>query len=116
MTTGQYVDVKMRDCFAGQRTIVDDRAETILETQLQRHITRYQKQVTEQSRIALRGDAQMSDHTVGNHQQMQRRLRIDIPDDDALIVPELNLGGNLAVSDLLENRLVGHGREPVTEP
>ena len=116
MTTGQDVDVKMRYSFAGQRTIVDDRAETILETQLQRHVTRYQQQVTEQSRIPLRGDAQMSDHPVRNHQKMQRRLRIDIPNDDALIVPELNLGGNLAVSDLLENRLVGHVREAVTEP
>ena len=66
-------------------TVIDDKTKSVIDTQLLCHFSRNDKQVT-QKVVVLIGAASMRDRFSRNNQNVCWRLRIDILDDDTLLV------------------------------
>lgn len=99
--------MKVRHGFATVRAVVDHDTVTGIETELFGQSLRRQQEVAKK-RLVTGGSFGKADNGLfGNNEQMHRRLRLNVVDGDAVLVLVGDLGGYLAVDDLLKNSL-GH--------
>jgi len=102
--------VQVRHGFAGMRAIVDHEPETFGELHFPSEFSRHQKQVAEERLVGGACSSKPSDQLFRNDQEMHRRLRLNIVNDDAMFVFKFNPGWNLAIDDSLENSFRHVGR------
>ena len=88
---------------AGASAVIHVQAE-VLQPLLSGDLTGHQQQMPKQCLIGLFSIGQLGNRLLGNHQKMGRRLGIDIPEGQALVVFEDDIGRNLPVDDLGEKR------------
>ena len=88
--------------------VVDHDAKAVGEVEFLRDPTRGGEEMAEQRFVAGRGFADARDQFLRNDQQVHGGLRLDVVEDDAVFVLVLDLGGDFAIDDFLEDRL-GHG-------
>ena len=100
--------MQVRHGFTGIRAAVDHDAETAFEIELLRHLRGDDEQMTNDRSIRFDDLADALYYFFGYNEQMDRRLRIDVVDDDAAIVFELDLGGDFTRDDFFEDGF-GHG-------
>lgn len=105
--------VKMRNGLAGIGPVVDDEAEAAREPEFLGDDPRGHQQMSEHGFIGRGRFADPGDELLGNDEEMNRRLWLDIVQDDATIILMLDLRWNLTVDDLLKNRL-GHDAAELT--
>ena len=107
MAFGQEVDVQVRDGFAGVRAVVDHEAKAAGELEFFSDYAGGEEQVAEHGFIGGRGVTDAGDYVFRNDEQVNRGLGGDVVDDDAAVVLVLDLGGDFAVDDALEEGLHG---------
>lgn len=98
----------MRNAFAGVGAVVDDEAEAAFEVEFFGDDSGGDEEMAELGFVGGRGFADARNHFFRNDQQVHGSLRLDVVDDDAAVVLVLNLRGDLAVDDFLEE---GFGHE-----
>jgi hypothetical protein len=103
---------------AGVRTVVDHQPEALAEVQLPRDGAGDDQQVAEHRFVRRRRLAHPGYHLFRYNEKVDGRLGLDVVQDDAAVVLMLDLRGNLAVDDALEDgfRHDGHriaGRRPL---
>jgi hypothetical protein len=96
------VDVEVRDTFAGVGAVVDDEAVTAGEVEFFGYDSGRDEEVAELGLVGGRGFADAGDEFFGDDQEVDGSLRLDVVDDDAAVVLVLDLGGDFAVDDFLE--------------
>ncbi len=99
--------VQVRDGLAAMRAIVDHDAKALREIELAGHGRSGQQQVAEEGLVVCIRFSNTREVGLGNHKQVHRRLRLDVVDDNAVLVLVLNPRGDFPVDDALKNRL-GH--------
>ena len=104
--------MQVRDRFAGVRTVVDDETKAFGKVQFFRDRSGDEKQVPEYGLVAWIRRADASDDVFRHDQQVNRRLRLDVVQDDAMFVLVFDLRRNFALDDPLKNRL-GHGEKRI---
>ena len=108
LAAGEEVNVEMGDGLAGIGSVVDHEAEAFGEIELFRDDAGREDQVAECDLIVGSRGLDARDDFFRNDQQVDRRLRLDVVDDDAVFVLVLDLGGDFAIDDFLEDGF-GHG-------
>jgi hypothetical protein len=96
------VDVEVRDAFAGVGAVVDDEAEAAGEVEFFRDDSGGDEEMAELGFVGWRGFADAGDECLWDDQEMDGRLGLDVVDDDAAVVLVLDLRGDFAVDDSLE--------------
>ena len=102
------MDVQVRDRFSGVRAIIHHKAETIFQTQFFRELTGHKKEVAQRGLISRCRRFNTRDDFFRNDEQVDGRLRLDVVNNDALLVLVFDPCRNFPVDDFLEDRL-GHG-------
>lgn len=97
----------MRDGFARVGAVVDDDAKAGGEVEFSRDPAGGGEQVAEQRFVAGGGFGDARDELFRDDEQMDRRLRLDIVEDDTVFVLEFDFRGDFAVDDFLKDGL-GH--------
>ena len=99
--------MEVGDGFAPVRAVVDHEAETGGKVELLCDEVRDEEEVTEDGFIGggRLGDAR--NQFLGDDQQVDGGLRLDVVEDDAKVVFMFDLGGDLAVDDALEEGFHG---------
>ena len=103
LTLGEEVDVEMGDGFAGMRAVVHDEAEAFREVELFCNLAGDEQQVSEGGLIGGSGLGHARDQFFRDNEEMNGRLRLDVVQHDAVFVLVLDLCGDLAVDDALED-------------
>jgi len=93
--------------FAAVGALVDDETKAVFEAEFFSEDSGREEQVAEQGFICGRGRADAGNGLLRDDQQVDGRLGSDVVEDDAAVVLVLDLGGDFAVDDFLEERL-GH--------
>src|SRR5690606_10417951 len=106
---GEQVNMQVRHRLAGMRTVVYDEAKAIGELQLSGNHARGQEEMTEQRLVVGLGLADARDDLLGNDEQVYGRLRLDIVQDQAVLVLVLDSRRNLARDDSFEDGFHGDG-------
>ncbi len=97
------MDMKMGDALAGMGSVVDDDTITCFFNALAPgYGSRREHQVPEKHGVFFSGLAKTRDDRSRDDQDMNRRLRIDIPDGHALVVLVNDLRRDLPVDDTLK--------------
>lgn len=107
--TAEQVDVKVGDALAAVGTVVDHDAEAPRELEPGGELTRREEKVAEEGLVAGLSQTDPVDASLGDHQHMDRSLRIDVMDGDALIVLVLDAGGDFPGDDAFKQGRGGHG-------
>lgn len=108
MTTGEQMDMEVRHRLARVRAMIDREPEATGESELSRHHAGHHEQMAEHGLVGRLSFADPGDDSLGNDQQMNGRLRLNVMDDDAELVLVFDPGRNFAINDFLEECL-GHG-------
>ena len=95
---------------AGVSAVVDDQSKTVRELQFPGDLSGDQQQVAEDGLIVGARLADSGNHLLRNDQQVHGRLRLNVVQDDAVLVLMLDSRGDVAVDDFLEDRF-DHGME-----
>lgn len=103
LTLGEEMDVEVRNGFAGVGTIVDHEAETGGELEFFRDEIRDVKQVAEHGFVGGGRFRNARNQLLGDDEQVDGGLRLDVVEDEAEVVFVFDLGGNRAVDDALED-------------
>ena len=101
------MDVEVRHGFAGVGAVVDHEAEAVVELEFFRDLAGDEEQVAEDRLIFRGGFADARDRFFGDDEQVDRRLRLDVVEDDAAVVLVFDAAGYFAGDDAFEER--GHG-------
>ncbi len=101
------MQMQMKDALAGLGTVVDSQPEGLSAAGIGCHLARHQEQMAQQILVFCGGVDQPRNRLSRNYQQVGWGGRVDILDDDALIIFVNNIARNFAVDDFLEQRL-GH--------
>ena len=101
--------MEMRDGFAAVGAVVDHEAKAAGEFEFLGENAGCEQQVAEERLVGGRGFTHAGNEFFWNDQQMDRCLRLDVMQNDAEVVLVLDLGGNFAVDDALEDGF-WHGR------
>jgi hypothetical protein len=88
---------------------VDDHAIAFVQPQSPCQVNRGQLESAQKFAVRRRRVRERSDRPFGNDQNMNRRLRVDIPKGEARIVLVHDIRLNFAVDDLLKDVHVEHG-------
>jgi hypothetical protein len=102
------MDVQMWHGFRSMRAVVDHDPESLSEIQFFRHLAGHEQQVAKRRFVLSRRFPESRNKFLGHDQEVNRSLRLDVVQDDTLVVLVLDFGGNFAIDDFLEDRL-GHG-------
>lgn len=98
------MQMQVRNAFTRIRAAVDHDAITRRkQIQLFRHRARSEKQFSEQRSIRWRRFSQSRNHTLGNDQDVHRRLRIDIVESKHVVIFPDDVRGNFAPDDFFKN-------------
>ena len=92
----------MRDRFASVGAVIDHEAETASEVELAGYGAGSEQKVAEDGLLIGVGFADAGDDGFGNDEQVDRRGRCDIVNDDAEIVLVLDFSGDFAGDDAFE--------------
>jgi hypothetical protein len=107
--------VKMWHRLLGVRPIVHDGSESAFRDPFPtRHLRSDESQPAQQGPIVVRRGSVILDVPAGHDQHVNRRLRIDVPKSDTIIVRIQERGGNLAGNDAAEQAIshkTVYGRE-----
>ena len=112
MATTEEMHVQMRHGFATIGTVIDHQTEAfaaILEPKLISNLACGEEQGTKRCLILSCGFANSWDRFARGDQNVRGCLRCNVAEGNAVLVFIDDVGGNLAVSDLLEQGLVTHG-------
>ena len=93
----------MRDGFAAVGAVVDHEAKAAGEVEFLGENAGGEKEVAEERLVGGGGFTHAGNEFFWNDQKMDRSLRLDVMQDDAEVVLVLDLGGNFAVDDALED-------------
>ena len=113
MAAGDEVDVKMRDGLARVRAVVDHDAEASGEVEFLRDGAGGEEEVAEDGFVGRGGFADARYQLFGDDEKVGGRLRLDVVKDDAVFVLVLDLGGDFAIDDSLEDGF-GHVGKQIT--
>ena len=105
LALGKQMHVQVWDGLGGVRAIVNDETETPRETEFFCHRARGEEQMAEHGLVGRRGFADARDGLFRNDQEVNGRLRLDVVEDDAEFILVLDLRGDFAVDDFLEEGL-----------
>jgi len=107
------MDMKVGNLLSSIAPGIDDQAiATLRQTLLLSDATRGQEQVPEQLQIFGLCPLDTHEFLAGDDQEMGRRLGINIPDGDAVLVLVHTLGGDLPLDDAGEEGGLGQGQTP----
>ncbi len=93
--------------FAGVRAVVDDQAKTSIEAEFARDLAGGEQEVTEDRGLIGSGLADPRNDGLGNQQEVDGGLRLNVMDHDAVVVLVFDSGRNFAGDDAFEEG--GHG-------
>src|SRR4030095_9046110 len=96
--------MQMWDAFPRIGPAVNYDAKTVFEFELFCNFGRGQQQVTQQFTATCLGIEQTWQHSLRNNQDMDRRLRVDIPKRNQVFFFQDNVSWNFTGDDFLENR------------
>lgn len=100
--------MEVRNGFAGVRAGVHDEAKAFGEIQFFRDDSRDDDEMTKLGFVCSGGFAHAGNELFRDDQQMDGRLRLDVVENDAVLVFIFDFSGDIAVDDALENGF-GHG-------
>jgi hypothetical protein len=100
----EEVHVEMRNAFAGIGAVVDDEAEALHQAEFLGDDAADDNKMADQRFVGSGGIADPRNLLFRDNQQMDRRLRLDVVNDDAAVVLMLDARGDFAVDDALEDR------------
>ena len=103
--------MEVGDGFAAVGAVVDHQAESFIQAHLFGQIAADEHQVPEHGTLFVGCLGDPVDPFFGYDQEMDRGLRVDVADDDAPIVLELDLGRNLTIDDTGEEGRFGHEKK-----
>jgi len=109
----EQMNVEMGDTFTRIRPVVDHEAIAVGQLQLAGHGAGGQQQMPEHSDIRQPGLVQPGNGLLGNDQQVDGRLRLDVVDDDAGRVLVLDFCGDFAGDDALKEGFA-HGQRKIS--
>ena len=93
----------MRHGFAGERAVDHDETEADAKVELTSHHSGGEDEVPEHRLIGRRGFTDARDDLFGHDQQVHRRLRLNVVENDTMLILVLDACGNLAVNDFLKD-------------
>ena len=96
--------MQMGNALAGVGAVVDDEPVAAGELEFFRDDARHDEEMAELGFVVGGGFTDAWNKFFRDDQQMNGRLRLDVVDDDAAVVLVLDLGGDFAVDDFLEER------------
>lgn len=106
MSSGQKMDVEMRNAFPCIRPVIDNHPEPrLIDFQLGSNLLSDQKQMPQKALIPHPGLSDSGNNLFRNDQHMKGRLRSNIVKGNDPIIFVNNVGRNLALDDLGENGL-----------
>ena len=94
--------MQVKHALARPLAVVHHQAEGVAHALLLGDARRRVQQVAEDIAILRAGVRQPGDGLLGDHQDMHRRLRVDVPEGQAAIILIDDVGRDLAVNDLAE--------------
>lgn len=100
--------MKVGDGFAGVTTVVDHDAKAVGEVEFSGDDAGDDEEMAEEGLVSGGRFAHARYQFFGDDQKVSRRLRLDVVEDDAMLVLVLDPGGNFAIDDFLEDGF-GHG-------
>lgn len=112
-TTAQEMHMQMRDALAAVTTVIDNKSETILQSQLTRDLCGRQEEMTEQRLVIGAGLADARYSLARNDEHVRRRLWCDIAESDAVRVLVQERRRDLPLGDALKEGL-RHGQRTTT--
>jgi hypothetical protein len=107
MPATEQVDVEMKYRLSCSRTYVEYRAVSVLDISLARDLSRRQVTASDHLGIANLRFLQTSKMFLWDHEDMRRRLRIDVFDGEHVLVLIDFLRGNLAAENAAEKAIAG---------
>lgn len=102
--------MEVRDGFAAVGAVVDHETKAAGEFEFLGENAGREQQVAEERLVGGRGLAHAGNELFWNDQKMDRSLGLDVVQDDAEVVLVLDLGGDFAVDDALEDGFWHVGR------
>ena len=96
------MNVQVRHRFARVRAVVHDEPEALRDLKLPGNGAGGKHQMAENSLVVRRGFGDSRNDFLWYDQQMNRGLRLDVVQHDAVLVLVFNAGGDFAVDDFLE--------------
>lgn len=100
---GEKVDMEVRDGLAGVRTVVNHDPKSVSQSELFGHNSSCDQEVTEDGFVRRAGFSQSRYQFFRYNEEMDRSLRLDVVQDDALVVLVFDPSGDFAVDDPLKN-------------
>src|SRR5882757_5412917 len=97
------MDVEMGNALGGGGAVIDDEAEALREVELFRDHAGGEDEMAEDGLVGGRGFLDAWDDFFRNDEQVDGRLRLDVVEDDAVLVLVFDLGGDFTVDNALEN-------------
>ena len=97
------MDVEVRNGFTSVGAVVDDETKAAGEVEFPGENAGSEKQVAEERLIGGGGFADAGNKFFRDDEQVNRSLGLDVVQDDAEVVLVLDLGGDFAVDDTLED-------------
>ena len=101
------MDVQVRDTFAAVRTVIDHHTKAFSKLQFFRDITGGEQEVSEEGTVFIVGFADAGDRLFGDDQNVDRSLRLNIVNHNALVILVLDIGGNLPINYFLKQGFHG---------
>ena len=108
MASAQNVKMQMIDGLAAIRAGVDHDPVAAIEPRFARHCGGLRHQVSQQGGVLFLGMRLRRDVLFGDHQQVRRRLRIDVRKTKAQFILIHPLGWNSARNDLAKKTIGAH--------
>ena len=106
LTPTEQMDVKMWNGLAAVLAVVDHHTEsTFRKTEVGGDLRRTEEEVAKDRLISRLCFAEAGDYFFGNYKDMDRCLRRNIAESEAMLVAVNHISGDFPVADFLENRL-----------
>lgn len=102
--------MQVRDGLAAVRAVIDYEAEAFGEIEFAGNLAGDGEHMAEDGFVSWSGFSDARDNFLRDDEQVHRRLRLDVVEDEALIVLVFDLGGDFSGDDAFEDGL-GHGRQ-----
>src|SRR5208282_987288 len=104
-SSAEQMIMQMRHSLAGVGTAIDDNPIPIVQIPLGGQLLYHHQQMPGQRSIAFGQIGQRRNLLLGNDQDVNGRLRINVFESQAAVILVNNLGGNFPVDNPFENRL-----------